>query len=66
MNENVPMPGETLESEYYSESTGRSAFVFKTHEDYRVVFVSEEGTFEDWRDFETEAEEAAEDWVLGE
>ncbi len=64
----VPKPGEVLESEYYSDSTNRSAYIFKTHEDYRIVFVELTPMapifFEDWRDSYREAVNAAEDWVL--
>ncbi len=60
----LPKPGEVLETEFLSEGTNKLSYVFKTHEDYRVVFVAGSEVFEDWRDTQYEAEAAAEDWVL--
>lgn len=56
--------GEVLLTDFFSESTNRSARVYRTHEDYRIEFEENGIVYEDWRDSEREAEDAAEDWVM--
>ena len=58
---------EVVVSEYYSETNYRAAYIHYKGVDYRIEFIDAAGDrYEDWRDTLIEAEEAAEDWVLGE